>query len=224
MVGIYKIVSPTGKFYIGQAINIERRFHEYKRLQGCKTQTILYRSFKKYGVENHNFEILCECDCIQLNELERHYQDLFDATGPQGLNCYLTKTSSKSGKLSQESIKKRQETRIRNGTNIPTREVVERRAQTRRGQKIGPQEKLQCPHCNKVGGISNMKKLHFDNCTVYTGIKRKGSPRPTMMGNTYAKVHKGKPKEIVECPYCHKRGGKPQMIQWHYENCKQKVV
>ena len=27
-----------------------------------------------------------------------------------------------------------------------------------------PQVKIQCPHCNKIGGISPMKRWHFDNC------------------------------------------------------------
>jgi len=27
-----------------------------------------------------------------------------------------------------------------------------------------PQEKVKCPYCPKEGGISNMKRWHFDNC------------------------------------------------------------
>jgi hypothetical protein len=27
-----------------------------------------------------------------------------------------------------------------------------------------PRQKLTCPHCNKIGGNSNMKRYHFDNC------------------------------------------------------------
>lgn len=29
-------------------------------------------------------------------------------------------------------------------------------------------------------------------------------------------------KEKIECPHCHKIGGKPQMKQWHFDNCKEK--
>ncbi len=32
MIGIYKITNPEGKIYIGQSIDIDRRFKEYKRL------------------------------------------------------------------------------------------------------------------------------------------------------------------------------------------------
>lgn len=27
-----------------------------------------------------------------------------------------------------------------------------------------PRKKIQCPHCNKIGSVSNMKRWHFDNC------------------------------------------------------------
>lgn len=33
---------------------------------------------------------------------------------------------------------------------------------------------------------------------------------------------RGKPKEIVQCPYCEKTGGKPAMKRHHFENCKGK--
>jgi hypothetical protein len=29
-----------------------------------------------------------------------------------------------------------------------------------------PSEQVICPHCGKIGGISNMKRYHFDNCNV----------------------------------------------------------
>lgn len=61
MIGIYKITSPTKKVYIGQSVNIERRFLVYKKLN-CKKQPRLYDSFRKYGVDKHKFEILCECE------------------------------------------------------------------------------------------------------------------------------------------------------------------
>ena len=30
----------------------------------------------------------------------------------------------------------------------------------------GPQQLVVCPHCGKSGGVSNMKRYHFDNCSV----------------------------------------------------------
>jgi group I intron endonuclease len=57
MVGIYKITSPTNKIYIGQSKDIKRRKNTYSILN-CKKQTLLYNSLKKYGFENHKFEVL----------------------------------------------------------------------------------------------------------------------------------------------------------------------
>lgn len=102
MIGIYKITSPSKKVYIGQSINIKNRFIEYKK-NNCKSQKILYNSFLKYGFKNHKFEILCECEILELNNKERYYQDIFECIGKNGLNCKLTSSNDKSGKLSNET-------------------------------------------------------------------------------------------------------------------------
>lgn len=99
MIGIYKVISPNGKIYIGQSVNIKRRWNQHKYQ---KLDTILSRSFKKYGVDNHTFEILCECEISELNEKERYYQDYYKAIGLNGLNSKLTQTDDKSGYTTEE--------------------------------------------------------------------------------------------------------------------------
>ena len=66
---IYKITSPKNKVYVGSTINIKKRFNSYRNLK-CKTQVRLYRSFIKYGVENHKFEIITECNIENIYKLE----------------------------------------------------------------------------------------------------------------------------------------------------------
>lgn len=107
MKGIYKITSPSGKIYIGQSLDIKRRFNEYKLLNNVNKQPKLYNSLNKYGSINHFYEILEECSEPDLNNKERYYQDLYDSTNSKiGLNCRLTKSNDKSGKLSEEHKKK----------------------------------------------------------------------------------------------------------------------
>jgi hypothetical protein len=113
MIGIYKITSPSNKIYIGQSINIEKRYYIYS-LKSCKTQIKLYHSFLKYGFNNHMFQILEECEESELNNRERYYQDLYNSTGKNGLNCRLTETNDKSGKLSEETIEKMKISQKRN--------------------------------------------------------------------------------------------------------------
>lgn len=54
IIGIYKITSPSGKIYIGQSVDIHRRWLDYKRAKYNRSYK-LYCSFKKHGVLNHIF-------------------------------------------------------------------------------------------------------------------------------------------------------------------------
>jgi len=101
MIGIYKITSPTGKIYIGQSMNINNRLSKYRN-GNCVSQVKLHRSIVKYGWESHLFEIVEECDISELNDKERYYQDLFDCVNSKNLNCRLTTTETKTGKLSED--------------------------------------------------------------------------------------------------------------------------
>lgn len=100
-IGIYKITNPKGKVYIGQSVSIEKRFKTYSKISQSKTQIKLSKSFYKYGIDNHVFKILEICDIKSLNTRERYYQDLYNVLN-KGLNCRLTTTHNKSGKLSKE--------------------------------------------------------------------------------------------------------------------------
>lgn len=100
MIGIYKITSPSGKVYIGQSVDIYKRWYIYKRML-CKPQTHLYNSFKKYGVESHKFEIICQCNRADLNRLEQEFIKINKSLSHQnGLNL---KHGGKSTNHSQET-------------------------------------------------------------------------------------------------------------------------
>ena len=55
--GIYKIVSPDGSVYIGQSVDMEKRFAQHRRNRS-KDYSKLKSSFNYYGPYNHRFEIL----------------------------------------------------------------------------------------------------------------------------------------------------------------------
>lgn len=105
MIGIYKITSPIGRIYIGQSIDVERRFKSYYKLN-CSQQIRLYRSLLKYGVYTHKFEIICICDKSELNKKERFYQDFYNSTNKNGLNCSLTQTDTDKYVHSETTINK----------------------------------------------------------------------------------------------------------------------
>ena len=98
MIGIYKITSPTGRVYIGQSINIQKRLAQYK--YGCKSQPKLNRSFKKHLY--HVYEIIEECEINELNNRERYWQEFYNCV-EDGLNCMLSTSDNCPSKRSKET-------------------------------------------------------------------------------------------------------------------------
>lgn len=105
MIGIYKITNPKGKVYIGQTIDYARRLRHYKLLK-CQEQPKIYRSLVKYGLETHKFQLIKECIKDELTKWERHFQEMYNSVGINGLNCILVATDDFSGGHSEESKKK----------------------------------------------------------------------------------------------------------------------
>lgn len=101
MIGIYKITSPSGKIYIGQSTNIEKRWKIHRGLYGISFSK-LKRSLCKYGFENHIFDIIEECKLEELNEKETYWID-FCKSNKNGLNI---EEGGKGGHLSQETRNK----------------------------------------------------------------------------------------------------------------------
>ena len=103
MIGIYKITNPEGKIYIGQSINIDRRFGEYRRMQKRSAGRKIISSLKKYGYDKHVFEIIEECLIHQLHERE-YYWKMHYKSVENGLNCDYFDNSG--GPRSEETKRK----------------------------------------------------------------------------------------------------------------------
>ncbi len=103
--GIYKIISPSNRVYIGQSTNVYGRFKTYRIISASKHQTRLHRSFLKHGIKNHTFEILQICEPDMLNKLEVHYIELYGSfNSTDGLN--LRGGGNSGGALSEETKEK----------------------------------------------------------------------------------------------------------------------
>lgn len=104
MVGIYRITSPSGGVYIGQSINIPKRWREYRTMITVKGQPSLYRSFLKHGVNNHLFEVIHELPIdvskTTLDDYEALYMDQHRECGAKMLNI---KGGGSYGKHCQET-------------------------------------------------------------------------------------------------------------------------
>ena len=161
MIGIYKITSPSDKVYIGQSIDIERRFRHYKRMV-CKEQIKIFNSMLKYGVDAHIFEVLELCDTEDLNNRERHYQDLYDSVA-NGLNLLYVKSEHFNGGHSEESKKKisdslkgktftdehKYKIGLSNSRRVLSSETIEKHRVTGLGKKASPETKKKMSESQK---------------------------------------------------------------------------
>ncbi len=112
MIGIYKITNPKGKIYIGQAIDIDKRWKQYYSLDKSCIGPIILNSLKKYKPENHIFDKLEECILEQLNERETYWKqyhiDLIGWTEILFCELYDNGGGPKSDKTKQKMSKTHQ--------------------------------------------------------------------------------------------------------------------
>lgn len=82
--GIYKIENIlNGKIYIGQSIEIERRWQKHLN---ANDDFLIHKAIKKYGKENFKFSIIEECDASLLNEKECYWINFYNSIIPNGYN------------------------------------------------------------------------------------------------------------------------------------------
>ncbi len=126
--GIYTIQSRTNpkRVYIGNSANIDRRWRIHiNDLKGNKHHSIkLQRHFNKYGLCDLMFNIICECDKINLISIEQFY---IDACNPY-FNCSPTAGSTLGTKRTPEQI-------LRSMGRKHTEEAKHKMSESRRGKK-----------------------------------------------------------------------------------------
>ena len=80
--GIYKITNLiNNKVYIGQSVEIERRWQKHKNYYKNKEnhKYKIYRAMYKYGIENFSFEIIEICQPKQLNERQIYWISYYNS-------------------------------------------------------------------------------------------------------------------------------------------------
>jgi group I intron endonuclease len=110
MKGIYKIESPSGKVYIGQSIDIEKRRLQYSIIKNVERQPLIERSILKHGFNNHTFSVVHElpADVTKdvLTEYERIYMDQHRECGVGMLNIVAARGSIHGFKRPKEQLER----------------------------------------------------------------------------------------------------------------------
>lgn len=170
--GIYRIDGPSGKFYIGSAKWLSRRWIEHKRdlRRGTHGNPILQAAWSKYGEEKFSLTVLEYIDDVsKLIEREQFWIDQLDAVNA-GYNV-LPIAGSSLGKAHSEETKMRM-------------------SESHKGKKHGPMSEEQKAHYSK---LYTGRKLS-EETRRKMGDARRGKPRPQHVCDAVSKAQKGKPK------------------------------
>lgn len=171
--GIYMITSPSGKIYIGQALDIYMRWDHYMGLH-CNRQPKLYASFKKYGVENHKFEIAETCMEDQLNEREIYFIKFYDtfntlhglnlqSGGHNGRHAEETKIKIRNSHIGKIiSNESKEKNRIAHLGKKQSLETIEKRVSKFRGKKQ-TQEVIN----NRINRLTGLKRSEDKRLTIF---------------------------------------------------------
>ena len=93
--GIYKITNQiNNKIYIGQSTDIHRRWADEKaRSKNPKLFEVsaLYYALNKYGINNFTFEVIEECEPMELNDREWYWIQYYNSMTPNGYNLIKSK-------------------------------------------------------------------------------------------------------------------------------------
>lgn len=110
MQGIYLIQNVIdGRMYVGQAEDIGMRWSTHiSLLQNNKHHSrYLQEAVNKYGIENFNFTILCECEKSKLHEMEQYFIYCLETTDPKvGYNRQYGGQSNRPCKATRELMSK----------------------------------------------------------------------------------------------------------------------
>jgi len=147
----------NGMKYVGQSLqlDINKRWYSHKKVDKHNVGQILYNAYKKYGIDNFDYKIICICFDEDTDKYEEEYIKKYNTVHPNGYNLlqggknrkhnpetlkhlseimkgenhpqYGTKLSEERKKLHSERMKGTGNPNF--GKKIP-REVIEKRIQT----------------------------------------------------------------------------------------------
>jgi group I intron endonuclease len=168
--GIYGLRNKlTNKWYIGQSINIYRRWNRYYKNPHCEQQVKLYNSLCKYGYENFDKIILEECvpDKTILDNREKYWISHYNSFN-DGYNLTL---GGGSGFITEEMKKKIGDANRGRKLGPMSKEHLEKRIKAQTGQKRSEEFRKRLSEVN-------LGKKHSDEAKKKMSIAKVGKKKP----------------------------------------------
>lgn len=187
--GVYKLQSPSGKFYIGSSIHAEKRTREHRRLGrfGVHYNETLNAAFRKYGDLDGSIIVVCRPeDRIMYEQLcIDGFKPQYNRSATAGVTAHTAESrekiaASKRGK--PRSVKTRERVRAANLGKRLSEETKAKIAASSRALVRTPE------HNAKIGAAHKGMKRSPETCAKISAKKMgkasplKGSKRPAEFG------------------------------------------
>jgi group I intron endonuclease len=183
---IYKYTSPSGKSYVGQTKNFERRHAQHRSKKGNKCQAF-YNAISKYGFDKFELAILAVFETPdELNDAEIFAIEKENTLAPNGYN--LTSGGSGLSNPSAETREKISKSKIGNKTFLgkkhttATKEKMSKAAQNRSMETLAKISKALTGRKLTTDTKNKLSKAHLGKKHT-TEAKEKMSKR--MLGNKF---------------------------------------
>lgn len=108
----------NGKKYVGQSCceDINHRWNEHKSCKKSSLGVYIYNAYKKHGIKNFKYQIICVCFDEDCDNYEREYIKKFNTLAPNGYNLTeggrSVKHSKETRALISQNVKKSMPERI----------------------------------------------------------------------------------------------------------------
>lgn len=171
--GIYAIINKeNGKMYIGQSVNIERRW--YAHVKGYHAdKSYIDRSIRKHGRECFEFKILHECSKNELDLEERRFISLYN-TYHNGYNL------TPGGDFISSTLP----------------EVAKKISLSLKGHKTSEETKRKISRANKGRKMSKYTKKRLKEANMGRTPWNKGKKCPQLQGENHPRYNKPLSEEI----------------------------
>jgi group I intron endonuclease len=188
----------TRKQYVGQTLHedIETRWNQHRRVCENMLGRHIVAAYKKYGIQNFDFKVICVCFDEACNDLESFYIKKFNTLAPNGYNL---REGGKNSKHSEESKQLMSRNRKGKGLGYVTEEMCRQRSERflgeknpNFGKKLTEEEKQQRSESmkriwqqKKTSGIgaheNTIKALQEGNAKRWASFRER-NPKPFLKG------------------------------------------
>lgn len=195
MAYIYKIVNEiNGKVYIGQTVNLEKRWYKHCYLASSGFDRHLYNAMRKYGLNNFHIEVIEECSEEKLDEREKYWIQQYNSTDKN--NGYNKSFGGEGGDTWSLNDHKDETSALLSSKlkgKVHSKESYKAAAEKRRGTHLSDEQKYKISNTLKegyrTGRINVIVPPHYDRTGSHQTDEAKCKLSQFRKGKTYDEIY-----------------------------------